>query len=112
MTDRFKSEDDSRAEAELRANVDAAAGKFGLTAEGRDKMLERMKSSQSLDAEASAAWVAAQQPKPSAGKESNWLPSKMGLGDVGVAETDWAAWDKDPIGHADSVIANILNEAA
>jgi len=49
--------------AGLKDEVAAAAKKFGLSDEGREKMTLRMQEKGNIDAEAAAAWVAAQQPK-------------------------------------------------
>ena len=64
-------EDDRKARKEESENrtflekLDAAVEKFGLTAEGKELMLKRMKETgNAFDADAAAAWVNSQNPPP------------------------------------------------
>lgn len=70
----------------LTGEVDRAAKAFGLTAEGREKMTQRMTEKGNLDADAAAAWVASQAPKakPSEGNGA-FSPA---LNPFGAAEKD------------------------
>lgn len=63
--DKFLTETKDRDDtAKLRSDIDGAVKKFGLDDEGKTKMLERMKATNSFDVEAAGAWVAHQAPKP------------------------------------------------
>lgn|SRR5208282_193144 len=87
-----RDEDDEQAKTvrSMEAAVDAAQRKFGLTDEGRAKMLDRMKETKNyVDPEASAAWVAHSTP-PEAPRPS-WAPTKLNL--FGSAEPD-ESWKK------------------
>lgn len=55
---------DKEETADMHAKLADATKKFGLDDEGRTKMIERMKATNSFDPEAAAAWVAHQAPKP------------------------------------------------
>jgi hypothetical protein len=95
----------------LTADVDKAAKAFGLTEEGRAKMTARMQEKGSLDADAAAAWVAAQAPraKPSEGTGA-FAPTSAGL--FGSAEKDdsLAALHNDPIRWMEDETRKILAE--
>lgn len=95
----------------LNADVDTAAKKFSLTEEGRLKMTTRMQEKGNLDAEAAAAWVAAQAPKlKPAGGAGAFGPT--GLNPFGASEKDdaVAALHHDPVRWQDNEIAKILAE--
>jgi hypothetical protein len=71
----------------LTADVDEAVKRFGLTEEGRAKMTQRMQEKGSLDADAAAAWVASQTPKPKPTEGSGaFAPTALNL--WGSAEKD------------------------
>lgn len=95
----------------LSDDVDKAAKQFGLTEEGRQKMTVRMQEKGNLDAEAAAAWVAAQQPKarPS---ESNGAFAPTALNPFGAAEKDdsFELLNRDPVKWQDAEIQKILAE--
>ena len=95
----------------LNDDVDQAAKRFGLTADGRSKMTARMQEKGNLDAEAAAAWVAAQTPKgsPSEGN-GTFAPAALNL--FGSAEKDdsMAALHTDPVRWQDAEIHKIMQE--
>lgn len=63
--DKFLTETKDREETtKLRTDIADSVKKFGLDDDGKTKMLERMKATNSFDVEAAAAWVAHQAPKP------------------------------------------------
>jgi len=90
LIERIAAEDqrraDEAAERDLRSKIDHASAKFHLTGEGRDMMLDRMKKEGSFDAEAAAAWVAAQEPSSAPVANTGFAPSELNL--FGVAEKD------------------------
>lgn len=59
---REKADEEAKTFSDLDSKVTAAAREYGLTDEGRVKMLERMKEQSNFDAEAAAAWVASKAP--------------------------------------------------
>lgn len=72
-------EAEDRAQSNLEAAISAARSKYALNDEGFEKMVERMKATGNVaDAEAAAAWVAQNQPKPAAPGPS-WAPSDLNL---------------------------------
>jgi hypothetical protein len=95
----------------LTDDVDKAVKQYGLTDEGRQKMTVRMQEKGNLDAEAAAAWVAAQAPKakPNEGT-GQFAPSAMNL--YGSAEKDenFELLNRDPVKWQDAEIAKILAE--
>jgi hypothetical protein len=95
----------------LTDDVDRAVKSFGLTEDGRKKMTERMQEKGNLDAEAAAAWVAAQAPKAKP-SESNGAFAPSGLNPFGAAEKDdsLAGLHLDPVKWQDSEIQKILME--
>lgn len=86
LSDRAKADDESRQMIDLDAKIRAAAKEYNLTDAGREKMLERMKALNSLDAQATAAWVVAQQPKVSPNDNPGWLPQAANM---------WGSQEKD-----------------
>lgn len=85
-------------ENDMRAKLDAAVQKYSLTADGAQKMVDRMKESGNVsDFEAAAAWVAGQQPR--AAEPGPYLgPQNINL--FGTAEKDerFAMLHQDPMG--------------
>lgn len=95
----------------LRSDVDAAAKTYGLTDEGREKMQKRMQEKGNLDAEAAAAWVAAQTPrsKPSEGTGA-FAPTSPGLFGSAEKEDSLSALHQDPIRWMEDETRKILAE--
>lgn len=103
------------AESKLRGDMDAAAKTFGLTDEGRAKMEERMRSTASLDAEAAAAWVAAQAPKPQPSAPTpSFAPAAINLfGSAQKSDDESVALlHTNPVAWQDREIAAMLSEQA
>lgn len=96
---RDEAADQAKSIADLQAEVDAAAKQFGLTDEGRAKMLDRMKERKSLDPMAAAALIAHQTPPET--PRPTWAPRKLNL--FGSAERDesWKKLHTDPDGYLD-----------
>jgi len=100
LTKREEKEAEDLAFRQMEDSVNAAVGKYGLTEEGRTRMLDRMKETKAFDVEAAAAYVAhATPPAPTSGP--SWAPQKANF--YGTAEADEAfkKLHKDPIGYMD-----------
>lgn len=64
---------------DIEGALNAARQKYNLTQEGFDKMVERMKATQNFsDAEAAAAWVVSNEPKP-VNPGPSWQPKNIDL---------------------------------
>lgn len=108
---REKADDDLKAENDLGMKISNAARQFGLTDQGRDKMMARMKETGNVaDPEAAAAWVVSQMPKPQASNTPSWLPQKADL--FGVAERDekWASLHRDPLKYFDDELKECFRD--
>jgi hypothetical protein len=74
-----KERDETSQRRNLESALDGARAKYGLTDDGFDKMVARMKETGNYsDAEAAAAWVAQSTPVSSPNK-ADWLPKKLDL---------------------------------
>jgi hypothetical protein len=121
LQDRIDTSDRERAERNeertLRTSLESAAKKYGLDDEGRQKVLERMAAMRSPDAEAAAAWVRDQLPKPEIVKEGGIGPAygdiKSVFGQADGDDADLALLHSDnPMRYFDKVATKILNEPA
>jgi hypothetical protein len=99
--------DDARARVNMEHAVNAARDKFHLTDAGLDMMVERMKASQSYDAEAAAAWAASKNPPPPAAKPA-WAPQDMNLFGSKEADEKLALLHRDPERYRDMEIEAML----
>lgn len=82
-----KADDEMRVENDLSVKITSAAREFGLTDSGKTKMIERMKETGNFsDAQAAAAYVVSQMPKPAPSSSPSWLPEASNL--FGVHERD------------------------
>lgn len=71
--------DESKQRANLQQALDDARAKFGLTDDGFNQMVERMKATNNFtDAEAAAAWVHAKNP-PESVKGPTWGPRSINM---------------------------------
>lgn len=109
---REKKEKDDKEESELEASLARVKSQFKFTDEGLEKVIARMKEKNNPDAEAAAAWVAAQERKAKPISGSNIGPSALNLYGSKTADEQYAALNKDPIAWADNEIATMLNEFA
>lgn len=95
----------------LSDDIEQAARKFGLTDDGREKMKLRMTEKGSLDAEAAAAWVAAQAPKAAPSESSGaFAPAALNLYGSAEKEAQWEQLHTDPIRWQDAEVRKILAE--
>ncbi len=108
MSEREAKETEAETFASIQKNVDSAVAKFNLTEEGRKAMLDRMKEQNNLDADAAAALIAHNAPKPQAAPR--YLPQKMNL--YGSAEQDekFKLLHTRPDDFFDSEVAALIND--
>lgn len=77
---REKADADATAEVELSKRLANARAAYGLTEDGFDKMVARMKETGNFtDADAAAAWVVQHSPKPQVANSPSWLPKSANL---------------------------------
>ena len=81
---------------ELEASVDAAVRKYGLTDEGKAKMLDRMKESKIFDADVAGAWVA--HSTPPTPPTPTWKSQKLNLFGSAEADESWKKLHTNPDG--------------
>lgn len=109
MTKRDEDENTARTISDMQASVDAAARAYGLTAEGREKMLDRMKTAKSFDAEAAAAWVVSKTP-PKMNDTPTWADKAMNLFGTKEKDEKLAKLHRDPDGFRDDEINEFLRD--
>jgi hypothetical protein len=109
MTKRDEEENTARVISDMQASVDAAARAYGLTAEGREKMLDRMKTAKSFDAEAAAAWVVSKTP-PKMNDTPTWADKAMNLFGTKEKDEKLAKLHRDPDGFRDDEINEFLRD--
>lgn len=105
-----KSRQDERAMIDFRSELTAAQKKFGLTDEGLQKVVDRMKDKNNPDVEAAAAYVLSQQPKPEPVAPSGLAPESFNLYGVQEKDDNWSELHKNPIKWFDKQAAAILAE--
>ena len=100
--DRLSKEADETSFRALQTKVDSAVAKFGLTDEGRTKMLDRMKETGNLsDPDAAAALIAHASP-PVVASGPNWAPKKLDLFGSARKDEKFEALHRDPMAFMDS----------
>ena len=93
---------------EMESAVTSAVGKYGLTEEGKQKMLDRMKENRNYtDVEAAAAFVVHNAP-PAPSSGPSWAPHKTNFYGTASADEAFARLHKDPEGFRDEEIARFL----
>ena len=110
MNARDRADEEAKVLREMEASVSTAVGKYGLTEEGRAKMLERMKETRNYtDVEAAAAYVAHNAP-PSPSSGPSWLPRKTNF--YGSADPDetFKKLHTDPAGFLDEELARFTRD--
>lgn len=94
---REQADADTQTENALAVKITNAARQFSLTDAGRDKMIARMKETGNFsDADAAAAWVHTQTPKPAPTNTPTWLPEAANLFGSQKQEEQFEALHKDP----------------
>ena len=99
QTEGEKAADEASQVASMQAKLDDAVRKYSLTADGAQKMVDRMKETgNASDFEAAAAWVAGQMPKPVDNAGLYLGPQHINL--FGSAEQDerFSLLHRDPMG--------------
>lgn len=112
LDDRDQRDKEHTEETKLLGEIHDAVKKYGLTDDGRDKMVARMKEKGSMDAEAAASWVRDQLPKAEPVGHSGLLPSSMNLFGAGSVSDDASTQllHQDPIKWQDQEILAALRE--
>lgn len=105
-----KAQRDGKEESELQSQLDGIQKKYGFTADGMQKVVTRMKEKNNPDAEATAAWVAAQEKKARPITDSALMPAALNLYGSNSEDDNWAELNKNPRGWADKEILKIMNE--
>lgn len=108
---REERDENARQLAEMRSQVDAAVMTFGLTEEGRAKLLDRMKETKAYDVEAAAAYVA-HKTKPDLASGATWLPKKINLYGSAEADEAYKKLHTNPVDFLDDQIAECMNDPA
>lgn len=96
-----KADEQKKGDESFRATLDRVRKDYGLTDEGLDKVVARMKEAGAYDAEAAAAWVARQTPPPAA-PGPGWAPEHMNLFGSRKRDEAFAELHNDPQGYMDS----------
>lgn len=109
---REKAEDERKEENNLTESLSKARKKFGLTDEGFEKAVSRMREMKNLDAEAAAAWVASQEKKAKPVGGSGIGPQAMNLYGSKTQDENYKELNLDPQGWADREIEKMINEFA
>ena len=107
-----QSQKDSREEGELQAQLDGIRKQYSFSADGMQKVIDRMKAKNNPDADAAAAWVASQERKARPVTDSALLPSALNLFGSNSEDEQWADLNKDPRGWADRELVKMINEFA
>lgn len=109
LSKREDEENTAKVISEMQSSVDAAARAYGLTAEGREKMLDRMKTAKSFDAEAAAAWVVSKTP-PKMNDTPTWADKSMNLFGSKEKDEKLSKLHRDPDGFRDDEINEFLRD--
>jgi hypothetical protein len=107
-----QSQKDTKEENALQARLDRAKKQYSFTPDGMLKLIERMKSENSADVEATAAWVASQEKKAKPITDSALMPSALNLFGSNSEDDTWAELNKDPVKWADRELVKMINEFA
>jgi hypothetical protein len=106
-----KADDDLRVENDLALKINSAAREFGLTDSGKSKMMERMKETGNYsDAQAAAAYVVSQMPKPAPSSSPSWLPEAANLFGTQQRDEQFEALHKDPRKYMDDQLREFARD--
>lgn len=95
---REKADDDMRVENDLAVKINSAVTEFGLTDSGKTKMMERMRSTGNVsDAQAAAAWVVSQLPKPEPANSPSWMPEAANFYGTQAKDDKFESLHRNPI---------------
>lgn len=108
---REKADDDLKVENELSIKLSKARNNFGLTDAGYDKMVNRMKETGNYaDADAAAAWVVSQTPKPTPSNTPSWMPEPANLFGALDKDAQFEALHKDPRKYMDDQLREFVRD--
>jgi hypothetical protein len=108
---RDKADADLKVENDLMSKMQAAKVKFNLTDSGYDKMMTRMRETGNVtDADAAAAWVVSQMPKPEPTNTPTWLPQESNLFGTTHKDEQWEALHKDPRKYFDDQLRDFVRD--
>lgn len=106
---RDKKEADDKAFSDMKSSVDSAVKKFGLTEEGKNLLLDRMKETGNYtDPEAAAALIVHQHPPIS--PSPSWAPHNADYYGTKKKDENFELLHKDPEGFRDDHIARFLKD--
>ena len=109
---RDKREEEEKTYRDMQSLVDSAVNKYGLTDEGKQKMLDRMKETKNFtDVEAAAAFVVHNAPPPPSSGPT-WAPHKADFYGTANPNEAYERLHKDPDGFRDEEIARFLQNPA
>lgn len=102
-----KAAEQSKNETGFKEQLDKARREYGLTDEGLDKLVARMKDVGAYDVEAAAAWVARQTPPPAA-TGPTWAPQHLDWYGSKNKDEAMAALHRDPIDYMDAELSKFV----
>lgn len=106
-----KADNDLRAENEMGIKLADARKRFGLTDAGYEKMVKRMQETGNVtDADAAAAWVVSQTPKPEPTTTPTWLPESSNLFGTQKRDEQWTALHQDPRRYLDDQLREFVSD--
>lgn len=108
QAERDKAAEDARIESDFAKRLDAVKGRYRLTDEGVDKIIERMRAQNSPDVEAAAAWLNEQTAKPAPPPGSNLLPSTLDLWGTQSKDEAFKALHDNPMSYFDREVRAVL----
>lgn len=112
QAERDKAAKEARENAAFEAEMQTAKKKYNLTAEGMQKVIDRMKEKNNPDVEAAAAWVTDHEPKVAPATTSSFAPSEMDLYGSSSGSDEWADLNKSPTKYFDKTVTSMLNDFA
>lgn len=108
---REKADDDLKVENELSVKLSTARRGFGLTDAGYEKMVTRMKETGNYaDADAAAAWVVSQTPKPAPSSTPSWLPEPANMFGAVDKDAQFEALHRDPRKYMDDQLREFARD--
>jgi hypothetical protein len=111
ITAREKADADATAENALSVKLRQAQKEFGLTDAGFEKMTARMKETGNYsDAQAAAAWVVSQTPKPAPSSSPSWLPEPSNMFGSQKKDEAFEALHKDPRKYMDDQLREFARD--
>lgn len=110
---KFQNENlNAKEEVALEKKLRNAQSQYGLTDEGLNKAINRMKAEGHTDIDAAASWVVGQEPKAKPASAPNYMPQDFNLFGSSEIDEQWRGLNENPVKFADKEIANIMNDFA